>query len=411
MIREIIRKQSGFSLVELIITMTVFVIAIAAATSIFVPMLTQFKQQSKIAESQVERLVGLDILRRDIEQAGFGLPWIIPAGVTYLEADNEPATPWDDRDYNDGPINNPTRNTELAGDSNPPGALRSGNNVAFNSSDVLIIKATSIATNNAASKWTYLTGTAGGGHLVNMWGSALEDLNNGERVIVMIPMRGETNQRILVNSGGNFSVQFADAGFPVAYTPSTERDVFLVYGVDPDTDLQMPFNRADYYVRRPAGPGEMPPRCSQSTGVLYKGLVNQDDGLYTEIRLVECVADMQVIYGWDADEDGDFEPWVAGSTDTYLVNINDRESFEVRERLKEVRVYILAHEGHRDAGYNFSGFSSDAGAAVCGPHCVEVGDDGLGFPGYFDLDVIPDYQEYRWKVYTIVAKPANLRES
>ena len=402
MIRGIMKKQSGFSMVELLITMMVFVITIAAASSIFVPMLTQFKQQSKVAESQVERIVGLDIFRRDIEQAGFGLPWIIPAGVNYQEIVVESKTPWVDRDYNDGPPNNPTRGDELAGDSNPPGAIRSGNNVGLNNSDVLVVKATSVAANDAATKWTYIMGVVGGGNVVNVWGSPVDDLNNGERVIVLIPLRGEENQRILVNSGGSFSVQFNDAAFPAAYAPSTERDVYLVYGVDPDTNLRMPFNRADYYVRRPAGAGEMPPRCAGNTGVLYKGVVNQADGLLTEMRLVECVADMQVLYGWDVDEDGDFEPWIGGSIDAYLENINDRESFEVREQLKEVRVYILAHEGQKDAGYNFSGFTG-------GGTNVLVGEFGLG--SNFDLSVIPDFQEYRWKVYTLVVKPANLRES
>ncbi len=414
MIRGIIRKESGFSLVELIITMTVFVLAIAAATSIFVPMLSQFKQQSKMAESQVERLVGLDILRRDLEQAGYGLPWIIPAGVNYQETIADGATGWVERDYNDGPPDNPARGAEMAGASNPPGAIRNGNNIAgtLNRSDVLIIKATSIATNDAASRWTYLTGAAGGGHLVNMWGSSLEDLTNGDRVIVMIPMRGETNQRILVNSAGTFSVQFNAAGLPAAYAPSTERDVFLVYGVDPDTNLRMPFNRADYYVERPAGAGEMPPRCAQNTGILYKGIVNQLNGQKTPIRLLDCVADIQLGFGWDVDEDGDFElqGLYPGSTDQYLEDINVFTAQEIRERLKEVRVYILAQEGQRDSGFNFSGFSSDGGACAT---CVEVGDvDDLNVGRYFDLQaVIPDFEEYRWKVYTVIVKPANLRES
>lgn len=403
MIREIIRRQSGFSLVELIITMTVFVMAIAAVTTIFVPMLTQFKQQSKVAESQVERAIGLDILRRDIEQAGFGLPWVIPAGVNYQEADVEPKTPWIDRDYNDGPPTNPTRGAEIGGNSNPPGAVRSGNNVGLNNSDVLVIKASSVATNNAATKWTYVVAVAAGGHLVNVWGSTVEDLYNGDRVIVMIPMRGTTNQRMLVHSGGGFSLQFNSAGFPLAFAPSTENDIYLVYGIDPDTNLRMPFNRVDYYVRTPAGVGEMPPRCANGTGVLYKGVLNQADGLFDEIRIIECVADMQVIYGWDADEDGDFEPGVAGSTDAYINDINNRMSSGVRERLKEVRVYILAHEGQRDTGYNFSGYNG-----ACS-HCVVVGEFGLGSD--VDLAVIPDSDQYRWKVYTLVVKPMNLRSS
>jgi prepilin-type N-terminal cleavage/methylation domain-containing protein len=410
MIKEIIRKQSGFSLVELIITMTVFVLAIAAASSIFVPMLTQFKQQSKVAESQVERLVGLDILRRDLEQGGYGLPWVLPAGVNYNEAVAGGATAWDESAYNDGPPGNPGRGTEVAGASNPPGAIRNGDNVAntLNNSDVLVIKATNIATSDAASKWTYITGAAGGGNIVNMWGSSLEDLNNNERVIVMIPMRGKTNQRILVvDNTDNFRVQFNDAGFPAAFAPSTERDVFLVYGVDPDTDLRMPFNRADYYVERPAGAGEMPPRCAQNTGILYKGVINQLNGEKTQIRLLECVADMQLVFGWDADEDGNFEnpSLIVTSNDAWLNDLNTFTAEQIREQLKEVRVYILAHEGQRDSGYNFSGFTVGACAT-----CVRVGEFGLGEDRNL-LALIPDYQEYRWKVYTIIVKPANLRES
>ena len=399
-----IKEQSGFSMVELLVTMTVFVIAIATVTTIFVPMLTQFKQQSKIAETQVERVFGLDILRRDVEQAGFGLPWVIPAGVNYQEAEVEPVTPWIDRDYNDGPPTNPTRGSELAGDSNPPGAIRSGSDVGLNFSDVLVVKATNIAPNDAAAKWTYVTGAVGGGSNVNVWETPpnpIEDLNNGDRVIVLIPMRGTTNQRMLVNSAGNFSVQFNDAAFPVAYAPSTPNDIYLIYGVDSDTDLRMPFNRADFYVRMPA---DMPPRCATGTGVLYKGIINQTDGLLNEIRLMECVASMQVIYGWDSDEDGDFEPGAAGSTDGYVNDINNRPSFEVREFLKEVRVYILAHEGQRDQGYIFSGFTG-----ACS-NCIIVGEFGLGR----DIDlatITPDFLQYRWKVYTLVIKPANLLES
>lgn len=72
--------------------MVVFVLTIAAATGIFVPMLTQFKQQSKIAESNIENIIGLELLKRDIEHAGFGLPWNIPVGLTYQEASSSPAS-------------------------------------------------------------------------------------------------------------------------------------------------------------------------------------------------------------------------------------------------------------------------------------------------------------------------------
>lgn len=420
MIREILRKESGFSLVELILTMTVFVIAIAVASRIFVPMLTQFKQQSKISESQVERLVGLDILRKDIEQAGYGLPWIIPAGVNYNEAVADPGTNWDDGDYNDGPPagpNTPNRGsgagTEIPGNSNPPGAIRNGNNAVtspgfplgtLNHSDVLVIKSTNIAINDAATKWTYVTGLPGGNHAVNIWGNSVEDLNNGDRAIVLIPMRGTTTQRVLVSDPSaafNFSLVFNAGGLPNAFVPSTERDVFLIYGISSDPTLgtlRMPFNRADYYVERPPGPApdDMPPRCAQNTGILYKGIVNQSNGNKTEIRLIECVADMQLAFGLDGDGDGDVDTWTE--------YVNDLTALEIREQLIEVRVYILAHEGQRDTGYNFSGFNGGCGT------CIMVGEAGLGGED-FDLTGIPDYLDYRWKVYTVVVKPANLRES
>jgi prepilin-type N-terminal cleavage/methylation domain-containing protein len=423
MIREILNKQSGFSLIELIITMTVFVIAIAVATSIYVPMLTQFKQQSKVSETQVERLVGLDILRRDLEQAGYGLPWVIPDSVTapdYQETVADPKTLWVERNYNDGPPagpNTPVRGSgadiEMPGNPNPPGAIRNGNNDngfpgfplgTLNKSDVLVIKSTNIAINDAATKWTYVTGLPNGNHEVNMWGSSVEDLNDGERAIVLIPMRGETNQRILVNDAGDYSLQFNSGGLPNEFAPSTQRDVFLIYGIDPDTDLRMPFNRADYYVERPPGPApdDMPPRCAQNTGILYKGVVNQTDGNKTEIRLLECVADMQLAFGLDGDGDGDFDP--LGGSDFWTEYVNDLTAEEIREQLKEVRVYILAHEGQRDTGYNFSGFNGGCGT------CMMVGEVGIGGED-FDLSIIPDYLDYRWKVYTVVVKPANLQGS
>ena len=70
-----VKRQEGFSLIELMITMVVFLLAIAAASNVFTGLLTQFKQQSKIAETNIEGAVGLEILRRDLESAGYGVPW------------------------------------------------------------------------------------------------------------------------------------------------------------------------------------------------------------------------------------------------------------------------------------------------------------------------------------------------
>jgi hypothetical protein len=69
---------------------------------------------------------------------------------------------------------------------------------------------------------------------------------------------------------------------------------------------------------------------------------------------------------------------------------------ELRNRLMEIRVYVLAHEGQRDPNYTFNNFT-------CGLNCITVGDFGCGRP--FNLP--PDWKNYRWKVYTLVLNPQN----
>ncbi len=109
-----IKREDGFTLIELMITMITFVIVIASVSSIFLGLLNQFKQQSKIAETSLEGLTGLEILRQDLEQAGYGLPRNV-TGIAdadgdgnlwdelpnYLEATGAAAA------YNDAPQNAP----------------------------------------------------------------------------------------------------------------------------------------------------------------------------------------------------------------------------------------------------------------------------------------------------------------
>jgi hypothetical protein len=148
----------------------------------------------------------------------------------------------------------------------------------------------------------------------------------------------------------------------------------------------MPFNRADYYVSTSNPPG----RCASGTGVLYKAIVSQIDGSFPPsniLPLLDCVADMQVVFSLDRNGDGTISP-------TTVLNDpvgNPLNAQQIRDQVKEVSVYILAHEGQRDTGYTYNSNS------------VLVG------PTSFNLTTIPNWQNYRWKVYTLVVKPNNLR--
>jgi prepilin-type N-terminal cleavage/methylation domain-containing protein len=383
-----IKRQDGFTMTELLIAMTIFVFAVAAISNIFVPLLTQFKQQSRLAETQIEGAVGLDILRRDLEQAGFGLPWVIPTAITYQEGSSATV----------GSV--PAPNTFNDSTVNPPRAIMTANNIAgLSGSDYLVIKATSVATNSSAMKWTHVTGTAAGGSSVKTWSSSIEDLNTNDRVIVLIPSRGENNQRILVNNGSAFSAQFNASAFPANFTPSTVNDIFLVYGVDPSTDLRMPFNRADYFIENVTGT-TIPSRCAAGTGILMKYLISQADGNRTgSMPLLDCVADIQIIFRLDRDGDGTIE-----STTDVLNTLTGTPltALELREQLKEVRVFILAHEGQKDPSYTYPN------STITLPPVSDPG-AGLGRTFNFTSSGITNWQNYRWKVYTIVVKPNNLR--
>lgn len=374
-----IRKQQGFSLIELLVALTVFIFAIAAASAIFVPLLNQYKQQSKMAETAIEGIVGLELLRLDIEHAGYGLPWYLN-GANFNEAINDAVSQHDDTAFNDS-INN------------PPRALISGDGVGVSNSDVLVIKAMNVSVDDTAQKWSYLAT----GSNTRVWGT--EDLVSGtDRVIVIDPKESQERFRGLVVSGGAFSTTY-NSPFPSGFSPTTPTKTYIIYGVN-DTALRMPFNRADYFISI----ANVPLRCAATTGVLQKATVNHNDGGLNLLPILDCVADMQVVFGLDISTPPDDK--IDCYTNNLSLTLNPFDAENVRERIKEVRVYILAHEGQQDTLYTFPNVNIRVGEAnPAAMQCV-LGEAVLGRD--FNLGAIPDWQNYRWKVYTLVVKPEDL---
>ncbi len=368
-----IMNQAGFTLVELLITMVVFVLVIAAASQIFTGLLTQFKQQSKIAETNIEGIVGLEILRQDIGHAGYGLPWAYSGTVPgYTEA----AAPANI--YNDTNIT-------------PPRAVLSGNNTGTNGSDYLVIKSVNVARNDPSRKSTRLIST--GPDFVRTWTPADENLNTNDRVIVIKGGAGASLRQLVIDTvGATFYTTYGVNGANLIppWRPSDATDNRIVYGINESgaSTPSMPFNRADYYISA----ANVPARCATGTGVFVKAPVNHTSGTLTNLLpLLDCVADMQVVFGRDT----------GGGAITYtddLVGLG-LTAQQIREQVREVRVYILAHEGQRDVNYTYP------------TNPVTVGEFGLGTPapGFdFIVRVITNWQNYRWKIYTIVVKPENL---
>ena len=169
------RNEKGFTLVELMVTIPVVLLVLYASNQILVANIMQFKQQTRIAEAGLESSIGLQIIRRDLHHAGFGLPDDVPVTVAYTEASASLLA----SSYNDG-------------GSAIPRLVVSGDSSGFGGSDYLVIKSI-FATDNLATGKYHLQDQTG---VSNDWlpiGPSDRDLEpqNGVIVLKVDPSFGE----------------------------------------------------------------------------------------------------------------------------------------------------------------------------------------------------------------------------
>lgn len=400
--RTILKNRRGFTLTELIIVMVIFLVVIMISSAAFNTVINRSSQQSKSVETQIEGIVGLEVLRADLEQAGFGLPWTFQTAITYGEATAStavlPATFW--------PTGvSPAYFNDAGAPGNAPRAILSGT-TTFNKdsanigSSYLVIKSTLAAANDTSKKWTTVSFDKDSVKSVRRWDAADRDFSSTERVIVVKDslMTTPPTRQLMASAGTVFSAPYDN--YSTLSLPHQNGDTFEVYGVSPGTNpatipptlLRMPFNRADYYVQRPAS--NMPAGCANNTGILYKSTVSHSDGsLIAGMPLLDCVADMQVVYGLDTSGAGFVNDHRTASLTT---------AAEIRNQLKEIRVYILAQEGRKDLSYSYPSTTVNVGESFDGGTTV------MGRQFNLQTLIGSDYKYYRWRVYTIVVRPRNL---
>jgi len=401
---ETLRTNRGFTLVEMIIVMLIFVIVIGITGDAFNRIVSKALNLTKTAESNIAGIVGLELMRVDLESAGYGLPWSFSQDIDYDEAAEVPGAALNDKDriYPSDPTQ-----------ENVPRAIMSTNDVVsadqtvvFNGSDVLAVRSQSVATNAASKRWTYIESavlpSVNPAPVPYSWSA--DNLAATDRVVIIQPIASlKPTKQLVAKSSTEWSATFnnySTIGKPPVYNDAEKKsDAYIIYGVDGDTDLRMPFNRGDFYVRRPAASEQgwvrLPQRCNTATGVLFKGIVSQANGNYQELPLLECVLDMQVVY----------ELRTAGSSImTDSADISALTPKEVREQVKAIKVYILTHDGGRDRNYTYPNATIGVGP---GDGIIS----GTGRTYDFAANGIPDWQNYRWRVYQMVARPSNLTGS
>lgn len=379
------KGNKGFSLVELIVVMAIFVIVVGISGYAFNTLLIQGGMQGRSSAANAEALVGLDLLRKDLSHAGFGLLWSYPTTPpTISEPPNNPAV---------------TGAPSLSEPSSaPPHAVVSsecsvevgGAAVASTNHpgpNYLAIRSALADPAADTKRWSYSIYTsAAGKQLIRTWGGG-GDLQPGDQVVVLNATFSKDlgpDKRLVTRADtGAFStsvsgtpLKFSDTNF----APQTILDNYLIYKIG--ANPSRPFSRTDYYLRG-YGTGTTPDRCAPNTGFLAKGVVASAGNGYTEYPLLDCVADMQILYN------------LGGGS--YATAVSTWSAADLRKNLQEVQVYILTHEGGKDRNYSFPSTSIVVGR-------------GTGSGRSFDLSGIigSDYKYYRWKVYLLSVKMENL---
>ena len=245
----------------------------------------------------------------------------------------------------------------------------------------------------------------------------------GDRVIVIRRRFGDntyTNQLAYDTSTPDvYWVNFITTdGFVPAFSPTTPEEVVYIYGVARSGNLGMPFNRTDYFVGKPSDATQFPTFCANGTGILYKATVRHTSvdpgGMMNYLPLMDCVADMQVVYHWDlADSSGAVVTVpdsagdgvvdtlsnadgssVSGIASVAEVQASMANAAHIRTKLRKIQIFVLAQNGRRDQNYT-------------SPSSFDIGD-----PNYVSLGrtftLSADMFNFHWKVYRINVIPKNL---
>jgi len=410
--------ENGFTLIEIMVTLGLFLGVLVIASNAFNKIVSQATTYSKMEESNIEGVIGLEVMRHDLAQMGFGLPWgfsksnaveLVDSTIQYSEATDTIAAA----------LNEPANGVPRA----LVGYAAFGN---FSSAAYIGVKATSVGSSKVSQRWTYIpfhnySATPYQSRPVSFMSN---NPHPGDKVIFVnsnVNDAANKDHRLIVSPTDptNFSYGYSATTIDSSFLPLSDENSYTVYGVDDSgVTLHMPFNRADFFIGTSAS-GVVPPFCSPRTGVLYKATVSQSNGGYSYVPLLDCVADMQIVLGWDISDGGmlgavNVNSSLPQKSDGQVINVateGTNASIDItaakasitgwmtdpkgiREHLKVVKVYILAQEGKVDTKYSTPATT------------ITVGDMSNGFKKDYTLSAAQ--QHYRWKLYRIVVRPRNL---
>lgn len=358
----------GFSLIELLVTMTIFGILMTGVFQAYISQMRNTAREYNIAESDIDRQVGQGIISRDIYMAGYGL------------AD----------DYN--------------GTGFTPWALQATDG-GSGATDTLTLMGTALGMDSQqAQHWSYVSAiNADNTHFTpkewqddTLTADTRENLQSNDMVILV----EASTKRLFTDSAGGWLFRYVDGDDNL----NTDTDNVLVttagsnlnpvpngaviYGLYKHglTAATQPYYSVSYHLSAADGDG-----CA--TGV--RNLLRAESRTTTPTSggdaIIPCVADFQVAIGLDTDNNREIDLWQNGG-----VSANPNyDPARLNRSLRQVRAYALTQIGKRDIFYTYPSST------------IYVGDQTLGIGRTFTLS--DEQRKYRWRVIRFVAVPRNIR--
>ncbi len=356
-------NKKGFTIIEILVTLFIVMAALAIGYYTFFKVLKLSLYHSSTQKSQINTLMGTALLRYDCEMAGYGLTQSIPQNVdssNYEEATSNPA-----KQFNNAPYT--------------PWPFQIG---SYNNASYLVIRSTIANINSASRKWSILYYDGANwqiqGYSDNLsWPNSQSDYHFQKGV-------DDNSYVIILHDKNLYAKQSGLYYFKLSTLPQNANIppsgfTYIVYGVDPDTKLRMPFNRVDYYLDTTNLPTKI---CAPNTFELYRATINQNNGSINPQPLLDCVAKFEV---------------ALKSNGIWYTRNNPLPDLNSSLNVQEVRIFIVQQSGKLDPSYTNTSK-------------IILGDNETASLLNEEFEPTGDQVHYQWKTIILSVRPRNIAQ-